>query len=115
MIENPIWKIPLISNLKNPACASKRDVLEFGTLRYILFVTKFADEQVPPTQKAGPPNAGNRQARSHTMYIGTAAQASLGQGNDAVIGRNSAQCTESTTCSFFKEYFKRAKACECPY
>ena len=28
-------KIPLISNLKKPACALKRDVLEFATLRYI--------------------------------------------------------------------------------
>ena len=27
-------KIPVISNLKNPACASKRDVLELATLWY---------------------------------------------------------------------------------
>ena len=29
-------KIPFISNLKKPACASKQDVLELATLRYIL-------------------------------------------------------------------------------
>ena len=28
-------KIPFISNLKKPACASKRDMLELATLRYI--------------------------------------------------------------------------------
>ena len=28
-------KIPFISNLKKPACASKQDVLELATLRYI--------------------------------------------------------------------------------
>ena len=30
-------KIPFISNLKKPACASKRDVLELATLRYSPF------------------------------------------------------------------------------
>ena len=29
-------KIPFISNLKKPACASKQDVLELMTLRYII-------------------------------------------------------------------------------
>ena len=29
-------KIPFISNLKKPACASKRDVLELATLRYVV-------------------------------------------------------------------------------
>ena len=28
-------KIPFIENLKRPACASKREVLEFVTLRYL--------------------------------------------------------------------------------
>ena len=30
-------KIPIISNLKKPTCASKRDVLELVTLRYLYF------------------------------------------------------------------------------
>ena len=34
-------KIPYLSNLKKPACASKRDMLELATLRYIFFKVCF--------------------------------------------------------------------------
>ena len=34
------YKIPFISNLKKPACASKRDVLELTTLRQLFEITQ---------------------------------------------------------------------------
>ena len=35
-------RIPFISNLKTPACVSKRDVLELTTVRYVHFFYQYA-------------------------------------------------------------------------
>ena len=40
-------KFPFISNLKNPACASKHDVLELATLGYIMYGLSMKDEPKP--------------------------------------------------------------------